>query len=578
MRGGLLATVLGAQSGGGGSVSGPGGTVVATITVPSGTVASSLTDFPVRLDLVDLPSGFWSSVTSDGRDIRITLADLVTEVPIDLVWIDKHHKSGLLYFKAPSVASGSNTVFKLSCGNSGLSAPAVGDANGRNAVWSGYHRVFMPSFLTDRTGSGNDLTLVNTPRTFGVTTIGAEIGVHQGVTWDGTYYYVVDTDELVKFDRSWNEIARNTGPLAATGISGVNHCGDPVVVNGELYVPIEDYFGGAPWTNQHICVFSISTLAFVRSYDVSAQGREMSGLAYNPADGYLYATDFTDGSSLLKYSLTGTYIGSLALGGTLANVQGATFFRDKLYVSVAGSSSGYSTAGAVMEYQTDGTQIGTAWAPAVLAAAQGICAGPTGLSVLWELSTPTQKVYSLEPGWISTNGNNNRYAKGLNLSKFTQWTMGVASSYHDLASGNQALLSYSEDSGTDSLRATLAYRETGAAHGLWNSSDSWLMDGSASPTPPALTQWRVATSQNGTTDRKLYRNGALVGTDTTVAQRPGGVGSGAFFIGAEDTTVSEEFDGCLGLCYLRSGVLTADWLAAEDKSWRTPTTFYSIST
>jgi hypothetical protein len=47
-------------------------------------------------------------------------------------------------------------------------------------------------------------------------------------------------------------------------------------------------------------------------------------------------------------------------------------------------------------------------------------------------------------------------------------------------------------------------------------------------------------------------------------------------VGAEDTTLAEELTGAVQHVYLRNQLLSHDWLAAEDKSWRTPSSFYTI--
>jgi hypothetical protein len=138
-----------ASAGGGGSV--------ATITIASGAVASNLTNYPVYVNLADMPSGFWSGVASDGHNIRVKQAG--SDIPFDLVKIDTTGQTGTLFFKAASLLSASSNVFTVDL--SGAAAPAVTDANGRNAVWSAFDRVFSfeGSQSLDRCGSGSTPTL-----------------------------------------------------------------------------------------------------------------------------------------------------------------------------------------------------------------------------------------------------------------------------------------------------------------------------------------------------------------------------------------------------------------------------------
>lgn len=139
---------------------------IKTIQILAGKVGSNLTNFPVLVDLSLMPNSFWSGLYgTDGGDIRIRNS-LNQSLPIDLVWINTGTKSGVLFFKADSLLSASANVFTVHYGNSAYSALAVGDAIGRNAVWSDYHRMFAfdPSGgHADRCGSGNDLTIAGTP-------------------------------------------------------------------------------------------------------------------------------------------------------------------------------------------------------------------------------------------------------------------------------------------------------------------------------------------------------------------------------------------------------------------------------
>lgn len=126
-----------------------------TITVPSGQVSSNVTSFPVYLDLADMPAGFWSAVTGTGSNIRIKQGGSV--IPFDLVTINTGASTGRLFFKA-DLLSASNNVFTLDLTGSALLA--VGDANGRNATWTRFNRVYDGNNNADRTGNGAALTLV----------------------------------------------------------------------------------------------------------------------------------------------------------------------------------------------------------------------------------------------------------------------------------------------------------------------------------------------------------------------------------------------------------------------------------
>lgn len=121
------------------------------VTIPSGTVGSDLTDFPVYVDLSQLGSTFFNDVKADGGDIRITQSDAVTEVPFELVNIDTSGDTGELFFKG-TISAGSDTEFYIYFGNTGASLYADTDPYGAQNVWTnGYEAVYH--FSEDPSGS-----------------------------------------------------------------------------------------------------------------------------------------------------------------------------------------------------------------------------------------------------------------------------------------------------------------------------------------------------------------------------------------------------------------------------------------
>jgi hypothetical protein len=105
------------------------------ITVDSGVVAADVTNFPVYLDLSDLPAGFFSNVQSDGDDIRITQSDGVTELPFELVSINTSLQTGELHFRA-TLASTTDTEFYLYYANPSASGYAPTATYGSRNVWT----------------------------------------------------------------------------------------------------------------------------------------------------------------------------------------------------------------------------------------------------------------------------------------------------------------------------------------------------------------------------------------------------------------------------------------------------------
>jgi hypothetical protein len=129
------------------------------------------------VDLAGLPAGFWSHVKADGGDIRVYTPG-GTKLARDLVKIDGGTDSGILFFFAPSVLSGSDNTWEIRYGNASLSNPADGDADGRNAVWAGYEVVsIMVASIEDRTGKYTFATETGTA-SFEAITMGAGGGLN----------------------------------------------------------------------------------------------------------------------------------------------------------------------------------------------------------------------------------------------------------------------------------------------------------------------------------------------------------------------------------------------------------------
>ena len=116
-------------------------------------VSENVTNFPVFVNLNNLGSDFFSTVKSDGGDIRVTTSDGVTEVPIELVAINTGAQTGELHFKAPTLSTSSNSTFYVYYGNSGAALYASSSTFGAQSVWTnGYAAVYHLN--QDPTGAG----------------------------------------------------------------------------------------------------------------------------------------------------------------------------------------------------------------------------------------------------------------------------------------------------------------------------------------------------------------------------------------------------------------------------------------
>ena len=111
-----------------------------TVTVNNAQVDADLTDYPVYVDLSTLPAGFHTNVKSDGSDIRVTSGDGTTELAREVVIYDAATDTGELHFKAPTVASATDTEFYIYYGNAGASDYARADTYGTENTWNSTYR------------------------------------------------------------------------------------------------------------------------------------------------------------------------------------------------------------------------------------------------------------------------------------------------------------------------------------------------------------------------------------------------------------------------------------------------------
>jgi len=141
------------------------------VTIDNTKVPGDLDNYTAYVDLSLLPSSFFSTVKSDGGDIRITTSDGTTEVPTYVNAIDTGAETGYLFFRYPGTLSSTvDTDIYIYYGNSGASTPAVTATYGRNNTFQNFMGFWdleqdpsgsAPQF-TNLNGTGNDLTAQGT--------------------------------------------------------------------------------------------------------------------------------------------------------------------------------------------------------------------------------------------------------------------------------------------------------------------------------------------------------------------------------------------------------------------------------
>jgi hypothetical protein len=215
------------------------------ITVDHTLVDANLTDFPVYLNLDDLPATFFDNVQSDGDDIRITEADGLTELAYELVSINTTTDKGELHFRA-DLASTTNTEFYIYYDNSAASGYAVTATYGRNNVWSNdfeavYHLDTNPaSAMTDSTGNGFTLTAAG----------GSGMGAANSTTsiMGNGMYFDGNNDRLINSGWAWT--------LATVTVTAWNNVATAEVQSANLFgftISGNERFGShAPWSDNTI--------------------------------------------------------------------------------------------------------------------------------------------------------------------------------------------------------------------------------------------------------------------------------------------------------------------------------------
>jgi hypothetical protein len=187
------------------------------VTIDKNKVQENLTDFPVYVNLSNLPDAFFSSVQADGDDIRITSADGMSELPFELVSIDTAAKTGELHFKT-TLSSTTDTQFYIYYNNTIAPGYSATSTYGRNNVWSnGFAAVYH---LDQSPTAGAPQYIDSTGSTTG-TAVNMEVGdrqagaVGQAQNIDGTNEYITTTFNSTLATSTWSLWMRANGTQGA---------------------------------------------------------------------------------------------------------------------------------------------------------------------------------------------------------------------------------------------------------------------------------------------------------------------------------------------------------------------------
>jgi hypothetical protein len=564
-----------------------------TVTVAPGKVTSDLSNFPVMLRMSSLPGPFWANVREDGGDIRVYTSAGVP-VAIDLSRFDYWGKDGVLFFKAPALAAAASNGFKISCGVPRLKRLADTDPYGRNAVWADYVSVFLfGETQHDRTGKTNLASAAANPTQFWdvVETspnLYAGDPVQQGPASDNRYIYVCGTNQINKYLRVsssvWTLVASVDNPCGDSGLD-VNHLGQPAVVGNRLYVPVAKFGAGVVTPgSERIFVYDTATLARVSIFDVSANSPGMSAIGFCDEDGLLYIASYNDGSVFKKFTTEGVYVGALALSVNMLQIQGLCWWDKRKCFVISTDVSRELHAISYAGTYDDAGAFGL-WHTTLLNEMEGV--GPYLDYMMFEGNADdslTQQIVFLKAkdiplgaGGGVTFTSTTSYMEADSRPSYTTFTLGLSFSVSDktTSSQNRTALSYrNKAAGATARRTSPSYRFATSRLSVWDSWNATWLDSNIDPVLNQVYRMHAAYNDVANT-RKLYVDGVLKGTTNSAVDPVADLDS--LHIGRENETGSQPFRGDVGFVYLRSGELSAAWIAAEDLNLRTPGSFYTVT-
>ncbi|ACN16317.1 hypothetical protein HRM2_32380 [Desulforapulum autotrophicum HRM2] len=166
----------------------------------------------------------------------------------------------------------------------------------------------------------------------------------QGITTDGTYYYVSDSRALYKCDKNGNVALENKKPFKTFPKDAVcNHIGDIDYYNGELYIGAEEFKDGRGF-NIQIAIFDAETLEYKRSipFDEASGQIEVCAITVDPLRKVAWMADWCNGRYLYQYDLTtGTYIGKMHLQPVPQYQQGIYYYNYNLLITADDGDANY---------------------------------------------------------------------------------------------------------------------------------------------------------------------------------------------------------------------------------------------
>lgn len=551
----LMKPLIGTGSSSGGGTVDPEGSLSMLITVDSSLVPSSVSDFPLRIEMENLPSEFWSLSDEDGGDKLRAYDSDSNQLPIDVTYYDLDNEVGTLFIKT-DLSSTEDTVITLTYDES-LSALAVTDTYGRNAVWTDYETVVQFPETLDRTGKST-ASYTDLGRNEYIKSYGNELTVSsghvQGVTYDGsTYVFVTDTSGITKYalsDLTTSVLTNSdlTGDLQTLASCDCDHVCDPCYYNGEIWVAINNYPALSP-SQEYIVVVDPDTLTIDRYYEISGlAGEQVSSLTYNDSDGLLWGCNYETGSQIHSFTTSGAYNSSITLGTTKDYAQSITYLDGYFYIGTGSSDNN------IYKFTTTGSLVETFYEKTAADESRNepVSEGFYLSDSLFLQTTEQDWIYALEKltryqPWSRLEAETTNYYTP--ESEIT--TLTAAVSYKGTEEYQQTVLNYAECG---------LVIDDGDTIGLYDTNDGWMYP---SISYEVFEEVRLGMYYDGTAGRGIYVNGVL-GASNTSSEYPEFGDYPNLYVGVNPGNTNELASGYFQNIWLRNEVMSEDWMLLDN--------------
>lgn len=157
--------------------------------VDSAKVSGTHSDFPAYVDLSEMPTAFWDTVSNGGGDIRCYSNEaLTTELPREVVSCDTSTKTGELHVKTGM--STTTTIYITVDGDS--TEPASDSTYGSENVWNSFT-------VVDHSVSGSNSTGGSTGTASGTTATTGKLGAGRNFSTNNDYIDPIEVNPNSSF-------------------------------------------------------------------------------------------------------------------------------------------------------------------------------------------------------------------------------------------------------------------------------------------------------------------------------------------------------------------------------------------